>query len=288
MDLYNALAVILKDEMNSKGYSVPPSAISDQIVDGYLNLINRQIKPSVRVFSESAELVVPTEQTAGYRELRRKVEAGELLKPHQSTSIETPDYYDSLFLDWGIQHFHLGTHPHPRERGFVARSGPLLFARVTPSHFYAIQVYGHGAWNKNEIMEILDRNWPAETAPFKLKGLRALTAPHSDQEIKSLRAAGVTVLAQVAGALLAPIGGGFRSNGDSSLVLNNRANLIANCEEIEASARPLLEEFASHGGPPLDRQSVGLERRAGKLTVVEKSTNTDICEVEWLIKKDLQ
>jgi hypothetical protein len=68
------------------------------------------------------------------------VEAGEFLKPHQSTSINKPVYYDALYLDWKIQHFHLKTRPHPRQVGFVEQSGPLLFAQVTETDFYAIQV----------------------------------------------------------------------------------------------------------------------------------------------------
>ncbi|MDR5728482.1 MAG: hypothetical protein RB191_13725 [Terriglobia bacterium] len=274
--------------MTSKGYTVRADATTDEIVDGYLNLVNRQIQKGPRVFLQSAELVVPVDRSQGYQELKRKVEAGELLKPHQSTSIEKPDYYDSLFLDWGIQHFHLSVSPHPRAAGFVARSGPLLFARVTPTRFYAIQVYEHGAWNKNEIVEILERNWPSEIERFKLKGLHPITPPHSEQDIKAFRTAGITVLAQAGGRFIAPMGGGFRSNGQSSLILDSRANLRANCRELEEASLPILREFANHGGPPLHKQVVRLEHRADKLFVVEKSTNTDIAFADWLIYKDLE
>jgi hypothetical protein len=219
MNIYEELAAILRNDMISKGYTVRLGASTDEIVDGYLNLVNRQIQKGPRVFFQSGELIVPADRSQGYHELKRKVESGELLKPHQSTSIAKPDYYDSLFLDWGIQHFHLNIAPHPRAAGFVARSGPLLFARVTATAFYAIQVYEHGAWNKNEIVEILDRNWPSETEPFKLKGLHPITPPHSEQQIKDFRAAGITALAQAGGSLVAPMGGGFRSNGQSSLIL---------------------------------------------------------------------
>jgi hypothetical protein len=84
------------------------------------------------------------------------------------------------------------------------------------------------------------------------------------------------------------MGAGFRSNGQSSRILENLANLIADCLELEECALPILLEFAKHGGPALDKQVVVLERRAAKLFVVEKSTNTDICFVNWLIAADLQ
>jgi hypothetical protein len=274
--------------MTSKGYIVQRGAIADEVVDGYLNLVNRHIKPQARAFSESAELKLPTDRMPGYHELRRKVEAGEALRPHQSTSMATPDYYDALFLDWGIQHFHLNKDPHPRVAGFVARSGPLLFARVTPTDFYAIQVYEHGAWNKNEIIEILDRNWPKETQEHKLKGIRPITPPHTEQETKGFRTVGLTALAQAGGSFLAPMGGGFRSNSQSSRILENRAHLIEICRELEERALPILQEFAKHNGPLLDKQDVVLERRSAKLFVVEKSTNTDICVVDWPIVADIQ
>ncbi len=240
MSLYDEFAAVLQNEMTSKGYTVRTGTSADEVVDGYLNLVNRQIKPEARAFSESAELNVPTDRVPGYQELRRKVEAGEALTPHQSTSMATPDYYDALFLDWGIQHFHLNKDPHPRVAGFVARSGPLLFARVTPTDFYAIQVYEHGAWNKNEIIEILDQNWPKETQGHKLKGIHPITPPHTEQEIKDFRKAGVTALAQAGGSFIAPMGGGFRANRQSSRILVNRANLIARCQEIEELALPIL------------------------------------------------
>jgi hypothetical protein len=288
MNLYEELAAILRNDMTSKGYTVRADASTDEIVDGYLNLVNRQIQKAPRVFLQSVELVVPVDRSQGYQELKRKVEAGELLKPHQSTSIEKPDYYDSLFLDWGIQHFHLSLNPHPRVAGFVARSGPLLFARVTATIFYALQVYEHGAWGKNEIVEILDRNWPSETEQFKLKGLHPITPPHSEQAIKDFRSAGITALAQAGGRFIAPMGGGFRSNGQSSLVLGNRGNLRSKCQELEEKSLPILREFADHDGPALHEQVVGLERRGGKLFVIEKSTNTDIAFADWLISRDIE
>lgn len=287
MNFYEEFSAILRNEMTLKGYTVRANASTDEIVDGYLNFLNRQFQKRPRVFLQSAELMLPVDRSQGYQELKRKVEAGELLKPHQSTSIENPDYYDSLFLDWGIQHFHLNVDPHPRVAGFVARSGPLLFARVTATNFYAIQVYDHGAWSKNEIIEILDRNWPNETERFKLKGVHPITPPHSEQDMQAFRAVGITALAQAGGCLIAPMGGGFRSNGESSLILESRFNLRKNCQELEDASAPILQDFADHDGPALHAQVVELERRGDKLLVIERSTNTIIAQANWIISKEL-
>jgi hypothetical protein len=144
VDFYIDLSSILRNELLAKGYVVPANATEDVVVEGYLNIVNRQIPPYPRILHESSGIVCPSDLTTGYQELRRKVETGESLKPHQSTSINRPDYYDGLYLDWRIQHFHLKAAPHPRQVGFVERSGPLLFAQVTETDFYAIQVYEHG------------------------------------------------------------------------------------------------------------------------------------------------
>ena len=43
MNLYDELAAILQNEMTSKGYTVRTGATADEVVDGYLNLVNPSI-----------------------------------------------------------------------------------------------------------------------------------------------------------------------------------------------------------------------------------------------------
>ena len=109
-----------------------------------------------------------------------------------------------------------------------------------------------------------------------------MTPPHTEQEIKGYRTVGVTPLTQFGGSFLATMGGGFRSNSQSSRILENRAHLIEICRELEERALPILQEFAKHNSSRLDKQAVVLERRSTRLFVVEKSTNSDLCVVECL------
>lgn len=282
------LAAILRVELLAKGYDLPTDVTDDGVVEGYLNILNRQIPARPRAFHESLAINCPLELTPGYEELKRKVEVGESLKPHQSTSINRPDYYDPLYLDWRIQHFHLKTGPHPTRTGFVQRSGPLLFAQVTETDFYAIQVYEHGAWSKQEIIEVIETNWPHQLDRFRMKGVRPLGSMYTDDDIAAFRKAGITAMTVAGGNLIAPMGGGFRSNGRSSLILENRGNLVSHCKEFERKVLPILKEFAAHGGPPFDKQQVAVERRGPKLVAVEKTSGTDIASIEWPIRVDLQ
>lgn len=288
MNFYRGLASILRAELIAKGYVIPATAIDDDIVEGYINILNRQIPVQPRVFHEASEINCSPELVLGYQELKRKVIAGEPLKPHQSTSINKPDYYDALYLDWRIQHFHLKTSPHPRQAGFVERSGPLLFAQVTDKDFYAIQVYEHGAWSKQELIKILENNWPHVLHNFRIKGVRPLGLTYTDADIAASRKAGITVMATAGNNLISPMGGGFRANGQSSLILENRGNLAVNCKQFEQQLIPILKEFAAHGGPPLDKQQVVIERRGPSLVAIEGISGKDIASIEWPVKVDLQ
>jgi len=178
MDFFQSLASILRSELTAKHYRIPPGWTDDEVVEGYVNLVRRQIPLVPREVCRSAELVCPPEQASGLQELFRKVAAGEPVKPHQSRSVKKPSFNDGLFTDWGIQHFHLGT--SIENDGFVNRTGPVLFALCKGMKFYAIQIYEHGAWAKPEVVRLLRSNWPTVTAPFELKGIKPIT-PEFDE-----------------------------------------------------------------------------------------------------------
>lgn len=64
-----------------------------------------------------------------------------------------------MLNDWGIYHLHLGT--TIQSDGFVEQDNDeLLFARITPTKFYLINVMKHGDWERKLIVEILHSNWP--------------------------------------------------------------------------------------------------------------------------------
>ena len=240
MDLFRALASVLRSELLGKGYLIPAGWGDTQVVEGYVNLLLRQLHPEPRQFHKAIALSCPPDATAGLEELVRKIELGEPLRPHQSRTLKKPGYNDGLFTDWGVQHFHLGT--VVQSDGFVERTGPVLFALCRDRDFYAIQIYEHGAWAKAEVVELLQANWPEVTAPFELKGVKPITPELSEEDIAAFRKAGLMHLVQVDGKFVYPMGGGVVSTGDSAAVVQDVSTLRTLCRELEDLVRKELEE----------------------------------------------
>jgi hypothetical protein len=285
MSFFGDLALILKTELNSKGYTLPASPSDEDIVKAYLIVLQRQIPLQPRVVEESAELICPPERLAGYNELKRKASAGEPLKANQSKTVNKPDYYDVLFIDWGIQHFHLGT--TRQSNGFVERTGLLLYARVTQDKFYAIQFYEHGAWSKQDLLQILQKNWPAEVEKFELKGLTPVGPPLTDQDVANFRKAGVQPLVTLGDKVIAPMGGGYTSSGDSTTAVRSLIELRRYCGELEAQTRSIIAEAATHGHK-FSETNIKLVRRDNKLLAMDQRSKTPIAACDWPIAAELQ
>lgn len=73
--------------------------------------------------------------------MQRKIVGGEDLCPHLSRRHARLDTLDGLLNEWGVHHLYLGTAHTAVGSGYMKRSGPVLFARITETDFYAINVY---------------------------------------------------------------------------------------------------------------------------------------------------
>jgi hypothetical protein len=285
MDFFHDLAKLLEKEMESAGYVLPQSMSDELLVRGYLNLLHRLIPARVREVLQSSDLVCPEHLAAGYAEVKRKASTGEPLTPHQSRLLDDVEYTDPLLNDWGVHHLHLST--TLEADGFVTRTGPLLFARVTDDFFYAIQIYAHGAWSKQEIVEILHRNWPDSIKRYRLKGVTGLLTTHTDRDIKDLRQAGVQGLTQVEQSVYAPMGGGVTTSRVSLRVMQSLIDLRGNCQRLEGKTIELANEEASRGRP-LPSGDFALVRSGKRALVMERSTKLELFSVNWLINRDLR
>src|SRR4028118_685023 len=197
----------------------------DTVLKRYLNLLLR-IPPTivwtVRQSKELANKILPQEITLGLQQLIEKAESGQDLKPHLSTLIDDPDYPDLMFYDWGIFHFHLGTNPHPKRQGFVERTDYLLFA-IADSHtarMYLIDIHPHqGGFTNQDLLRILEENWPEIIEPYALKRCVGLPDNDSDSNIKRYRKASInTILQTPGGRFLISMGGGIISDRNSSRI----------------------------------------------------------------------
>jgi len=166
-----------------------------------------------------ANKIIPQEITLGLQEFIEKAESGQDLKPHLSTQSDNPDYKDLMFYDWGIFHFHLGTNPHPKRQGFVERTDDLLFAIADSdtARMYLIDIHPHqGGFTHQDLLRILEENWPEIIEPYALQGVDESTYNASDSDIKRHREAGINPILQTPGGrFLRAMGGRITTAGTS-------------------------------------------------------------------------
>jgi len=209
---------ILKAEICSLGYKVDPKLDTRSISETYFNLQRLRISATPRMVLISREFSCPADLTSGLELIKDKASKGEDLRPHQSCEFADPNYNDRLLNDWDIHHLHLGI--QIQANGFVERTGPVLFARVTHDTFYLLDVmhhgHGHQPWIKKILVEIIHKNWPDSIAECRLKGIVDIEFNPSEQEIGQLRKANInTMLKMDDGTIYGPLGGGFIGSGIS-------------------------------------------------------------------------
>lgn len=216
MDLFTDVASECRKQLQAAGYTPPVG--DEDAVRAYLNVQHRRVTQRPRKVHK-ANYAVPSELIAGEQQFLDKVARGDDLRPHQSTLLTNATFDDGMLNDFGIQHFHLGTGPHPSRPGFVERTGDLLYAVVKPDDFYAIGIYTHDDWAKLEPLDIMQDRFPDVFSGSVVKGAVDLASTPTDAEVKNLRKHNVNVITKRAdGTIQAPPGGGQTLGGDSVLV----------------------------------------------------------------------
>ena len=224
------------------GYEVDLTEDIAKLGVRFFNVLSRTIDQSSRNVHESREFSCPIEHDAGYSALKVKIKAGNDVTPNLSTRLLDGNFQDRLLWDWGIHHFHLGQVLDPEV--FVARTGPLLFAYVTDTDFYSIQVLDHSSFTNQELMRILHRNWPELIESKRLKGILGLTQTLSDEDVKTLRSAGVQTPMQVeSGVVYAPLGGGYSTAGTSIKNQMQYSHWVKTVRNIEMWVKENVEEL---------------------------------------------
>lgn len=256
IDFHGDLTNILKTELTRAGFSIGNMS-GDDLTLAYLNAVFRLIEPRNRSVKKSSELACPGECVVGLELIQEKSERGDSLRPHQSRQIDDPFYKDTLLSDWGIHHLHLGT--TLERNGFIKRTRPVLFARVTNDCLYMIQIMDHGpstgdVWSRQELVEIIHRNWPDSIRQFRIRGIQ-LEWKASDSEIKQLRGAGIlTMLEMEDGTIYLPVGGGIASDRTSvrvGLAQDQYYQNVRAFEEYFKSNGDLLARQAEQAGRPM-------------------------------------
>lgn len=271
MDLYTDFAAACATQLRAAGY-VSPIGPAAEIIRSYINVRHRRVSARPRVVYK-APYLTPSHLVAGERTLLAAVTAGADLRPYQSTKLDKADFDDGMLNDFGIQHFHLGTGPHPTKPNFIARTEPVLFALVRDNDFYSLGCYAHGAWSQTSLLDLIHKMWPhliASSSPNDRAGVSAVPSSmkvlglrhkYTDAEVEKLRKVGINALTQRPdGTIHIGPGGGFTCNGKSGKVALDVANIKRLCDRVENDLTTLLTPMLAAGDliPPV---TLHLEQR---------------------------
>ena len=202
IDLLRDLGNGIRVEMSAKGYDV--SALQN---DNHKTLVawsksNRWAIPCRprQVFKACG--FDPAGHEIGVANLEQAILHGRDLRTYQTSKFTDINASDGLLDHWGIHHFHLGIETNPRS-GLVRRTKHILLARIADDCAYFLKVAPHGSdspdtWYQLELLEILHANWPESIESARARGVTEVQHKLSDQDIKALRRAHVTVSLQLA------------------------------------------------------------------------------------------
>jgi len=274
INLEHDFAEILRNRLIAAGYPVPASDGPEEVCFKYFNALRRRIIPNPRVVlmpkGFSAE-----PHTEAIEMIKHKVEIGEDLTAYQSRGIARAGYNDHLFNAWDVHHFHLGT--TVGKGGFISRGNPLLYARVTPTHFYIIGIFDHDWFAKQRLVEILLENWPESISAFRYEGACGLEGSLSDEDIKRTRRDGVdTAVRMPDGTVYDPMGGGITTAGRNVHAVIDCMRYGATLEQCQRRLVENIQTVINTGQqngfdikPPI---AFRLELHDGKAYAVETNT----------------
>ena len=252
IDLSGDWIEYLRSEITAAGYSADATDSPDDLSYKFFNIRKRRVPAPCRDVHESSKLSCPQELQSGYAALKSKFANGDDVTPHLSKTILSENYEDYLLNDWGIHHFHLGENI---SNGFAERTGPLLFALITDSDVYCIDIKAHGAWSEQDLIRTLHEDWPEAIEDYRINGVLGLAHQPTNNDIAKLRKAGVQTMVQVdEGVVYGPIGGGYSTAGtsvQSRMLADRYRRLVRDIEKhVKENTDMFIEKIREHGLVP--------------------------------------
>ena len=134
---------------------------------------------------------------------------------------------DKPLWDFGMHHFHLSK--QFEATGFVVRSNYLLFAIVTPSSAYFVDIKPHTdpenfQWVRQNLLEIVNSDWPEIVESRIPRGVEGTTL--TDEELYELRRKNLNHAPKLGGNTIMPLGGGMMANGSSTMCRFNAMEIL--------------------------------------------------------------
>ena len=168
---------------------------------------------------------------------------GRTVTHYLSKSILNTKTKDALLFDYGIHHLHLNRQLD--KSGFVKRSDYLLFAIVSDTDVYFVDIRPHSdpdnlLWVRQDLLNIVQSNWSELTTSSVLHGVTGTTL--TDKERKVLRNKNTNHVIELGGRAIAPLGGGLMADGSS---LSCRRWAMRLLHEVEYHDQELSTQHAT-------------------------------------------
>ncbi len=221
-------------EIMVKDWRMDTSGLTEDLPIHYFNAAQRRLSLRPRLLFISDTFQCPPDHQDGWILIQQTVKAGLDLTPYLSKLIDKPEEPESMLNDWGVYHLHLGTEI---QNGFARRTGPLLFARVTSEHFYAIGVYSHGAWTESDVVETVHRNWPESIARWVILGIQGKRLTGAQRAALRKKHLNAFFLTQD-GTTYGPLGGGMVASRHN---VSSVVQMDVEHDRLEALERLLVE-----------------------------------------------
>lgn len=289
MDLLADLKKIVEQHLITLGIVFPTGADLETVM---LLTLNHELKTvsqrprkvhHSKAFADKKSGLDAAQQKA-VADILAKFKNGEDVNGHLSKSSAKPAETDALLADWKIHHLHISNHKTNATDTFYARTGPVMFAHVAHDAVYVIDIYPHGkgfpeTWTRQELLGILDKDWPHLLEPYRIKGITGLTFTPTDLDLKMLRGGKVNTTVHVGGSFIAPPGGGLASDGTPVVNVTRMDKTFKVIKQLEtwvvSNSVRLKTEIASKSGIPeseLDFELVPIDPKSWG--VIEKKTQT--------------
>ncbi|MET4594663.1 MULTISPECIES: hypothetical protein [unclassified Sphingomonas] len=194
---------------------------------------------------------VPETLAQGEKAFIADVVAGVDLRPYLSTRLDRANLFDAMLFDFGIQHFHTSMHQHPTKPKYKARTEPILFAFVTKTDMYCLGFFPHGAWSQQRLLDIVYENWPELLERFAARDALALSHSYTDDEVASLRKAGMnTPTRRPDGTVHFGPGTGVATDGSSLIAAMKLINLANVSKDLERQVSGVIDRMIDDGEIP--------------------------------------
>jgi hypothetical protein len=213
-DLYSEWIKAIRAELSNAGFR--HAELSDQdCAIRWQSWQRRMVAARKRQIAKADTFTCPAQHAAGLNAIESAFTSGAEILPWQSKLVDNVSYEDGLLNDYGVLHFHLGE--TLEASGYIARTGPLLFAVVRDDSVYEIGIYNHGDWYELDVLNIIDRNWPHLLDAVTIKGIDTAHSPKTREEVRYRRQINVVpIISLDSGRIVMPLGGGVATSGTSN------------------------------------------------------------------------